>query len=179
MKRLNCFISYYHKDDQKYVEDLRKVYQRITVSDYSLKKDISYKSEEQIYEHIKYQMNHCAIAIILVGKNTGTRKWIDWEIWAALEPFRNKTIKYRDGFRPCGILAIFLPSIKHYSIPKRLQDNIDSGYAVKMSWESIMRDKNFLRKLTIANRKRRKPMLINNNRKRTKRNTTSFLRLKL
>lgn len=170
MKRLNCFISYYHKDDYKYVQELREVYQRITVSDYSMDKDIGYKNEDRIYEHIKFRMNHCAVIIILIGKNTGKRKWVDWELWASLEPYRNKIVRYRDGFRPCGVLAIFLPGVKKHNIPKRLQDNIDSGYAVNMEWESIYKRKELIRKLIIANRKRRHTSLINNKRARMKRN---------
>lgn len=179
MKRPTCFISYYHKDDQKYVTQLREIYQRISVSDASLKKDISYKSEDRIYERIKYHLNHSAVLVVLIGKNTANRKWIDWEIWAALQPFRNKAIKYRDEFRPCGILAVFLPSIKNHSIPKRLQDNIDSGYVVSMEWNSIAKNKNFVRKLILAERMRKKTFLINNNRKRVRRNKINFLGIKL
>ncbi|WP_298510798.1 TIR domain-containing protein [uncultured Kordia sp.] len=176
-KRLNCFISYYHKDDFKYVKKIREIYQLIKVSDYGLDRDISYRDEEQIYDRIKYRMNHCSVTIVLIGKNTGRRKWVDWEIWASLEGYRNKNVRFREGFRPSGILAIFLPGIKKHSIPKRLQDNIDSGYVVKMDWNSVLDTKNLIRKLVIANRMRKNTSLINNTRNKMKNNSHWLLEL--
>lgn len=175
MKSPTFFVSYYHKENQKYVEVLRNDYKHINAYDTSLKKDISYKSEKRIYERIKFSLINSAVLIVLVGEHTGNRKWIDWEIWTALQPFKREGIRYKDGFRPCGILAIFLPGIKNYNIPKRLQDNIDSGYVVMMEWESVEKNReNLVRKLLTAERKRTKTYLINNSRKRQKRNRIKF-----
>lgn len=174
MPRINCFISFHNKD-KKYVEELREKYKRIrNVSDWSVKKGITYKSEKQIYNYIKYKMNNCAVTIVLIGKHTGKRKWVDWEIWGSLQPFRDKKLKYNPGFRPSGILAIYLPKIKKHSVPKRLQDNIDSGYVVSMDWKSISNNKEFARKLVLANRTRNKTALINNTRPRKQHNTFSL-----
>lgn len=170
MKRLKCFISYYHDDDKKYVKKLRKIYEQIVVSDYSLDTDLSTNtSDEQIYENIKFRMNNCTVTIVLIGENTGRRKWVDWELWASLNPFISKTIKHRDTFRPNGILAVYLPGKKH-SIPKRLQDNINSGYVIKMHWNSITNTKALVKKLVIADGRRRCISLINNSRRKMKRN---------
>lgn len=170
MKRLKCFISYYHDDDKKYVQKLREVYERIVVSDYSLDTDLtSNTSDEQIYENIKFRMNNCTITIILIGENTGRRKWVDWELWASLNPFISKNIDYRDTFRPNGILAIYLPGKRH-CIPKRLQDNIDSGYVVKMHWNSTTNTKRLVSKLIQADERRRSISLIDNSRRKMKRN---------
>jgi len=202
MKRLNCFISYHHRDDLKYVEQLRDIYKNITVSDYSLDKDMSHKDDEQIYNNIRFRMNHCAVTIVLISKHTWKRKWVDWEIWASLEPYLNKNVKFKDGFRPSGILAIFLPNakkknnsshkdtklklakpfsifkpkIKRNKVPKRLQDNIDSGYVVNMEWphKGPLNSKDFVRKLMIASRMRRHTLFIDNSRKRMKYNRTWY-----
>ena len=203
MKRLNCFISYHHRDDLKYVEQLRDIYKYITISDYSLDKDMSHKDDEQIYNNIRFRMNHCAVTIVLISRHTWKRKWVDWEIWASLEPYLNKSLKYKDGFKPCGILAIFLPKkqrnktllkkalkalrlhriflprVKRNKIPKRLQDNIDSGYIVNMEWphEGPLNSRDFVRKLVIASRMRKHTLFINNSRKRMKYNRTWYNQL--
>lgn len=174
MRRHKCFISYYHDDDKKYVDDLRAIYERIVVSDYSLDTDLTVNtSDEQIYENIKFRMNNCTVTVVLIGRNTGRRKWVDWELWASLEPFISKNLEYRDTFRPNGILAIYLPGKKHY-VPKRLQDNIDSGYVVKMHWNSTTNTRALMKKLDIADKRRKSISLIDNTRDKMKCNKYSF-----
>jgi hypothetical protein len=133
-----CFISYHHESQEKYLIKLRDLIYEMQVADHSLKDDISYLSTETIYKTVRKKMRGCSITIILVGEMTGYRKWIDWEIWASLRPYRHP-VNPLLSFKPNGLLVIFLPG-KNHSIPKRLQDNIDSGYAVCMKWENLERD---------------------------------------
>lgn len=134
----NCFISYHHFNDQAYLNDLRMLKDGMKVADYSLKDDIGYLSDEAIYKIIREKMRSCSVTIVLIGSETGNRKWIDAEIWASLRGYKHPT-KSLKSFKPNGLLCIFLPGQNH-SIPPRLQDNIDSGYAVSMRWSNVKRD---------------------------------------
>ncbi len=175
-KQRNCFVSYHHDNDQKYIEDLRSVISYMKVADYSLKEDIGELPNEEIYQIIRNKMRNCSVTVVLVGSKTGHRKWIDWEIWASLRPYKNNTNPFK-SFKPNGLLAIFLPTETH-SIPPRLQDNIDSGYAVSMRWKNLERD--FESKVNYAYWKRNHiPHQIVNSRERSSRNNINFLGLKI
>nr|WP_282597825.1 TIR domain-containing protein [Croceivirga thetidis] len=131
-------MSYHHNYDRKYVRALRKAKRGMRVADYSLKKDISNYTDQEIYKVIRNKMRSCSVTIVLIGERTGHRKWIDWELWASLRGYKNSKDPRR-SFRPKGLLAIYLP-VKYHSVPERLQANIDSGYAVSMNWRNLERD---------------------------------------
>lgn len=172
----NCFISYHHNNDQDYLADLRKVVKSMKVSDYSLKDDIGHLTDETIYKKVRSKMRTCSVTVVLVGSRTGHRKWIDWEIWASLRGYRHP---YDDkkSFKPNGLLAIYLPTENH-SIPDRLKDNIDSGYAVSMNWRNLERD--FESKVNYAYWKRfNSTKKIRNSRKRQESNYIDFLGFKI
>lgn len=134
----NCFISYHHNNDQKYLTRLRKIVKSMKVSDYSLKDDIGHLTDETIYKKIRNKMRTCSVTVVLIGEKTGYRKWIDWEIWASLRSYSYQTIR-KKSFKPNGLLIIYLP-VENHSIPERLKDNIKSGYAVSMRWKNLERD---------------------------------------
>lgn len=172
----NCFVSYHHNYDSDYLNALRKIKSGMRVADYSLKEDISYLSEQSIYKKIRDKMRSCSVTIVLVGARTGHRKWIDWELWASLRGYTHPTDPYK-SFKPNGLLVIFLPS-SSYSIPDRLQDNIDSGYAVCMKWENLERD--FESKVNYAYWNRTNVAYkIDNSRQKVDRNYFNFLGIKL
>ncbi|SEE18432.1 MTH538 TIR-like domain [Tenacibaculum sp. MAR_2010_89] len=137
-KKRNYFLSYHHEYDQGYVKILRSSKEGMRIADYSLKENISSLTDEKIYQIIREKMRSCSVTIILIGEMTGHRKWIDWEIWASLRGYKNNKNPLK-SFKPKGLLAIYLPT-KSHSIPERLQQNIDSGYAVSMNWRNIERD---------------------------------------
>ncbi|MEX2410913.1 MAG: TIR domain-containing protein [Candidatus Paceibacterota bacterium] len=175
-KSRNCFVSYHHKDDQNYIAKLREEVKRVKVGDHSLKYDIGHLTDDTIYNKIRGKMRKCSVTIVLIGKSTGHRKWVDWEIWASLRGYKN--IKdMRKSFKPNGLLAIYLPTSSH-SVPERLKDNIDSGYAVSMNWKNL--EKDFESKVNYAfwNRSNN-AYKINNSRKRQKYNFINILGLKL
>lgn len=172
----NCFLSYHHEYDQKYVRALRKATEGMKVADYSLKNDISQYTDEQIYKAIRNKMRACSVTIILIGERTGHRKWIDWELWASLRGYKNSKDPRR-SFKPKGLLAIYLPTESH-SVPKRLKANIDSGYAVSMRWKNIERD--LESKINYAIWKRDNASHeIKNNLERFDRNAFNFLGLRM
>lgn len=175
MDRINCFVSYYHNYDQIYLERLRAMKSGMQVADYSLKEDIGHLTEETIYKKIRGIMRNCSVTVVLVGERTGHRKWIDWELWASLRGYTHPTDRYK-SFKPNGLLAIYLPG--SHSVPDRLQDNIDSGYAVEMKWKNIDRD--FESKVKFAHWKRtNNAYKIDNSRERVDRNYFDFLGIKL
>lgn len=137
-KTRNCFVSYHHENDQKYISRLRRTISNMKIADYSLKEDIGHLTNGTIYKKVREKMRNCSITVVLIGERTGHRKWIDWEIWASLRGYTHPYDSYK-SFKPNGLLAIYLPTSSH-SIPERLQDNIDSGYAVCMKWQNLERD---------------------------------------
>jgi hypothetical protein len=130
----NCFVSYHHDNDQKYLAKLRKTIKNMSVADYSLKDNIGHLTDETIYKKVREKMRNCSVTVVLVGSRTGHRKWIDWEIWASLRSYTHPYDPLK-SFKPNGLLAIYLPTDSH-SVPDRLADNIKSGYAVCMKFES-------------------------------------------
>ncbi|MFY9309620.1 MAG: TIR domain-containing protein [Bacteroidia bacterium] len=175
----NCFVSYHHDYDSNYLEDLRKMKAGMKVADYSLKEDIGHLSDETIYKKIRDKMRNCSVTIVLVGSRTGHRKWIDWELWASLRGYTHPYDPYK-SFKPNGLLVIFLPIpwLSSHSIPDRLQDNIDSGFAVCMKWENIEAD--FESKVNYAYWNRTNVAYkINNSREKVNRNYFNFLGTKL
>ena len=175
-KTRNCFISYHHNNDQDYLTELREVVKSMKVSDYSLKNDIGHLTNETIYNKVRNKMRTCSVTVIIIGERTGHRKWIDWEIWASLRGYNHPTDR-KKSFKPNGLLAIFLPGNNH-SIPERLQDNIDSEYAVCMRWRNLERD--FESKVNYAYWKRNNAKeKIRNNRQRQESNSINFLGFKI
>jgi len=75
----NCFVSYHHDRDQKYISKLRRVIAQMKVADYSLKEDIGHLTDETIYKKVRERMRSCSVIVVLIGERTGHRKWIDWE----------------------------------------------------------------------------------------------------
>ena len=134
----NCFVSYHHENDQKYISKLRNIISQMKVADYSLKDDIGHLTDDTIYKKVREKMRTCSVTIVLIGERTGHRKWIDWEIWASLRSYNHPYDTFK-SFKPNGLLGIFLPTYTH-SIPDRLKDNMDSGYAVSMKWENLEMD---------------------------------------
>lgn len=168
----NCFVSYHHENDQKYISKLRKVIGGMQVADYSLKDDIGHLTEETIYKKIRNKMRTCSVTVVLIGERTGHRKWIDWEIWASLRSYKHPYDPLK-SFKPNGLLAIYLPKHSH-SVPDRLADNIESGYAVSMKWENLERD--FESKVNYAVWNRTNvPYKIDNSRERQEEDYRNFL----
>ena len=115
IQRHKVFISYYHKDDQDYKKDLidRKYFDYEKCEYISIFDDYSVRENDIEDEGLSTERIRCIIRdeyikdatvlILLCGKNTKTRKHVDWEIHAAM--FNT------DKNPKMGILVINLPSI--------------------------------------------------------------------
>jgi hypothetical protein len=119
------FISYHHRNDQKYFELFKKHFSaRFDVFyDNSLERVIESDSAQYISRKIKEDyIFGSSVTIVLCGSETFKRKYIDWEIHATLD--------YKHA-----LIGLALPSLSILqqnltgSVPDRLYDNIISGYA--------------------------------------------------
>lgn len=124
------FISHYHDDSKevngfikKFTEENKVFIPRIVGDDYDT--TINSNDAEYIMRKIReYYLTDSTVTIVLIGKDTYKRKYVDWEIASTL---RNDTNNKRSG-----LIGILLPgrTKSNTNIPPRLQDNVDSGYAM-------------------------------------------------
>lgn len=76
------------------------------------------------------------VTVVLIGRDTWKRKHVDWEISSSIRDTKNNP--------RCGLLGILLPTYPNYdsvkntyngkTIPPRLQNNIDCGFATIHVW---------------------------------------------
>ena len=101
------FISYYHKDDQRYKDELVKFGTTNSIFiDASVDTgDIpDYLPDERIREIIRDKyLRDSTVTIVLVGTETKRRKHIDWEIYSSMY---DGTVNKKSG-----ILIINLPGV--------------------------------------------------------------------
>ena len=117
IKRHKVFISYYHKEDQQFKDylvdankyhfyDCEKNKYVSPFDDYSVGNgdiDDRNMSAEQIRRKIRDEyIGDATVLILLCGENTKNRKYIDWEIHAAMSSEEGSKM---------GIVIINLPTI--------------------------------------------------------------------
>lgn len=131
--RRDVFVSFHHRGDQPYYDSLSgTMHDRLQLlTDNSLERRIDSSNYDYIMRRIRENHLHgSSCTIVLCGANTWRRKYVDWEIQASLT-------------QQMGLVGIWLPTLPllpHNCTekPSRLQDNIDSGYAVWISWSDIV-----------------------------------------
>lgn len=140
IKKHKVFISYYHQDDQKYKNELLRLNKQYDIFDnYSVPEnevDDRGKTRESIRRIIRDKyIKDATVLILLCGKNTSRRKFIDWELHAAMyDTEKNHRM---------GILVINLPTIKEqYELAgeendKRLIDDTNAN------WISLSEEKEY------------------------------------
>lgn len=128
--RHKCFISF-HQADETEVEEFIEAFEDAFIprvlgvsdeDDFIDSDDTGYVMD-QIRE--KY-LTDSSVTIVLVGKCTWARRYVDWEVYSTLRNDKNN--------RRSGLMAITLPSVADYSgkqLPPRVADNVDGagGYA--------------------------------------------------
>lgn len=129
--RRKCFISYHHDDEcevEQFIGDFDHTQDVLIARGVgaSMSGDIiNSTNDDYIKARIREKyLRDATVTIVLVGKCTWTRKFVDWEVAASL---RNTATACRSG-----LMAITLPSAAGYSdrqLPARVSDNVDSGYA--------------------------------------------------
>ena len=122
MKRRKCFLSY-HKDDLKAVERFAEKYSKVFIPKVLGALDQRLvESEDQVYimRQIRERyLSDSTVTIVLLGRYTWSRKFVDWEIASSLRnDFHNKR---------SGLLGIVLPSVGSISkvkLSKRMSANM-------------------------------------------------------
>lgn len=162
--RRKIFLSFHHKHDQAYYDAFSKAFHDTyeAVTDNSLEREID--SDDVDYVMRRIRENHISgtsCTILLVGAETYTRKYVDWEIKATLD-------------KEHGLIGVYLPSAVENPegeivVPGRFLDNYNSGYAVWTSWANITGSVATCTSL-IEEAKARNRWLIDNSRARRVRN---------
>lgn len=135
------FISYFHKEDQSYKDELVRACDKSAFSDYSVRDgdiDDTNLEDERIRQIIRDEyLRDASVTIVLLGKNTWRRKHVDWEISSTL---RDTKLNSRGG-----LLGIMLPTHPEYyknslsknTVPERFYDNWANDYAVVIKWANL------------------------------------------
>ena len=126
------FISYHHRGDQDYYNTFAHTFANIydVVTDNSLERKVDSDDAEYIKRRISdNNITGTSCTIVLVGKDTWGRKFVDWEIKATLD-------------KEHALLGVQLPALVagfngKVIVPNRLHDNIQSGYALWTTWAQI------------------------------------------
>lgn len=131
--RRKCFISYHHADERE-VEHFIQMFDHdhdVLLSrgiGASMAGDIiNSSSNEYIMRRVRENyLRDSTVTIVMVGRHTWGRKFVDWEIAASL---RNTPSNNRNG-----LMAVTLPSIAGVpsrQLPARFGDNLngEDGYA--------------------------------------------------
>ncbi|MGX7829034.1 TIR domain-containing protein [Actinokineospora sp. 24-640] len=123
--RHRCFISY-HQADEEEVQRFVDTFDH--TNDVFISRGIGASMPGDIIDswdpdYIKSRirqlyLNTSTVTIVMIGKCTWARRFVDWEIAASL---RNTVNSSRNG-----LMAIRLPSVAHYNpnLPPRLHDNL-------------------------------------------------------
>ena len=139
------FISYFHKDDEDYKNEFEKITSDLIVNKSVGDGDISGDNSDDYIKKLIQDgyLSDTTVLVVLVGAKTKCRKHIDWEISGALN------LKIGESY--AGLLGILLPTHPDYkkptssysydNVPKRLAENIKTGYAEMINWTS---DRKFL-----------------------------------
>ena len=126
------FVSYQHHGDQVYYEAFSKTFCDTydVITDNSLERRIDSEDVNYVIRRIREgYVSGSSCTIVLVGKDTWGRKYVDWEIQATLE-------------KKHSLIGVRLPTApttpqNTVIVPGRLFDNIKSGYALWLTWQEL------------------------------------------
>jgi MTH538 TIR-like domain (DUF1863) len=138
-QRHKVFVSYHHANDQSYrdrFESLFNYKHDILVSKSVQIGDIDPNtSTEIIRQKIRDEyLSDSTVTVVLIGSQTWQRKHVDWEIGSSIRDTKNSSRS--------GLLGILLPTHQSFrlekhnpkTIPPRLHDNIECGFASIHKW---------------------------------------------
>ena len=126
------FVSYHHDGDRWYYEQFSRLFADTydVCYDNSVNRVIDSDNADYVIRTIREDhLTGTSCTIVLCGSQTPWRKFVDWEIKATLD-------------KEHGLIGVNLPTSlrdqqgRVYK-PDRLQDNIDSRYAIWVEWSDI------------------------------------------
>jgi MTH538 TIR-like domain (DUF1863) len=158
------FVSYHHRGDQAYYDAFSGAFHDVydVIYDNSLERQVDSDNVDYVRRRIaENYITGSSCTIVLVGKDTWGRKYVDWEIDATLD-------------KQHGLIGVCLPTaprnaLNQIIVPDRLFDNIQSGYAPWLSWQDFTANAAQLQQ-NVALAKSRSTRLIVNTRERRLRN---------
>jgi len=128
----SVFISYHHGGDQTYYDAFTKAFDTTydVIFDNSLERKIDSDNVNYVIQRIRdTYIKGSSCTVVLCGAETPWRKYVDWEIKATLD-------------KEHGLIGVNLPNSwknanGNVTVPDRLHDNIQSGYAVWTDWATF------------------------------------------
>jgi hypothetical protein len=154
--RLDVFVSFDHHVDAGWFDLLRqKAPPELAFrSDTSVDRLINSDMASHVCGSVlPKEVGNCQVALILVGRDSWRRKYMDWEVDVCLS-------------QGCGILGLQLPTLPvindSISMPGRLLDNVRSGYATWMTFAALMGSADQYAVLSELPRDKRRELLQNN-----------------
>ena len=117
------FVSYHHHGDQAYYNAFSQSFHDTydVITDNSLEREVDSDDVDYVMRRIRENyITGSSCTIVLVGKDTYLRKYVDWEIKATLDKQRS-------------LIGVRLPTApitaqNTVTVPDRLHDNVRSGY---------------------------------------------------
>lgn len=120
MAKRKVFTSFHHHGDQKVVDDfIEEFSEELEVfTDSSIQRAADSKDVDYLAQVCRDNIKNTSVTIVMVGKQTGGRKFVDWEILNTLT-------------REHGLVGIKVPGLSDDEawLPARLEDNIKSGFS--------------------------------------------------
>jgi hypothetical protein len=158
------FISYHHGGDQQYYNAFSKAFHDTyeAILDNSLERTVDSENPDCVFQRIcEDYIAGSSCTIVLCGAETPWRKYVDWEIKATLDMQH-------------GLIGVNLPTnaqnaLGRFTVPDRLQDNIQSGFAIWTNWIQFTQNTSTV-KLLIEQAVSRSSHLIVNSREMMSRN---------
>lgn len=154
--RPRVFVSYHHGRDQSYYDAFSQTFHDSydAIYDNSLERVIDSDDVDYVMRRIRENyITGTSCSIILVGAETWGRKYVDWEIRATLD-------------KEHGLIGVRLPTAPvspdgEVSVPGRLYDNIQTGYALWATWQEIGASVDRLRAYIAAATTRDRRLIVN------------------
>jgi hypothetical protein len=138
--RPRIFVSYQHSADQAYYDVFSRHYHDTyeSIFDNSLERGgITSENPDYVIQQIRDKyITGTSCTIVLCGKTSHERKYLDWEIKGTLD-------------KEHGLIGIQLPTLiaginGMVTVPQRLSANISSGYAVWKGWNELAQNPRLL-----------------------------------
>ncbi len=121
--RHRCFVSYHHGDAELTHDLIARCGEVFIPTALGLTSEADFvESEDEDYIKRRIRELHLAsttVTIVIVGRCTWARQFIDWEIAGSLRDHR--------GNRRSGLLALAAPDAPDAQLPARIADNWISG----------------------------------------------------
>ncbi len=159
MAKRKVFISYHHKGEQKIVDNFIETFSDDydVFIDESLDRAADSEDAEYLNQVCRDAIDGTSVTIVMMGKQTGRRKFVDWEIRHTLH-------------REHGLVGISRPDLADSDacLPNRLSDNRKTGYA---KWYMYPTSATSLKKI-IDEAYEADAKKIDNSREKMKRNTS-------